>query len=200
MNIKLSILALLIFGIFFTGCKTDTTTDAETTKKSSVAKINTDKIKNKLKQQKIDATKKVKAATQTGEIGPAMAWNKIDDLESLVAKDKKKVLIDVYTSWCGWCKVMDKQTFTNPEVQAYLDENYHVVKFNAEQKEPIMYKGKKYESVPGGRRATNALAIELLKGRLGYPSLVMLDENLNTLKVSPGFKKPDQLLTELKAL
>lgn len=127
-------------------------------------------------------------------------WNSIDDLEKLTANSDKKVFIDVYTSWCGWCKVMDKQTFTNPEVIAYLNANYHMVKFNAEQKADIQLKGKTYKWVNSGRRGVNMLAHELLNGRLGYPSLVYLDANLNKIRASPGFKKPDQLLAELRGL
>jgi len=40
----------------------------------------------------------------------------------------------------------------------------------------------------------------MLNGRLGYPSMVYLDENLNKIRVSPGYKKPDQLLAELRGL
>jgi len=127
-------------------------------------------------------------------------WNSIDDLEKLTANSDKKVLIDVYTTWCGWCKVMDKQTFTNPEVVDYLNANFHVVKFNAEQKADIQLKGKTYKWVNSGRRGVNMLAHELLNGRLGYPSLVYLDGNLNKIRSSPGFKKPDQLLAELRGL
>ena len=44
-----------------------------------------------------------------------LSWYKIDDLDQMDLGDKK-VMIDMYTSWCGWCKVMDKKTFTDPQV------------------------------------------------------------------------------------
>uniref|UniRef100_A0A3Q2YUK7 Spermatogenesis-associated protein 20-like TRX domain-containing protein n=1 Tax=Hippocampus comes TaxID=109280 RepID=A0A3Q2YUK7_HIPCM len=49
----------------------------------------------------------------------------------------KKVFIDIYTDWCGWCKKMDKDTFQNPEVAAYMNENFLMVKMDAEGKDPI---------------------------------------------------------------
>jgi len=141
----------------------------------------------------------VPAATSTQNSG-ALQWTSIDNLEAVTRNSNKKVMIDMYTSWCGWCKVMDKKTFTDPEVIKYLNDNYHIVKFNAEQKQPVTFKGKQYEWVNAGRRGVNMLAHEMLNGRLGYPSLVYLDENLNKIKVSPGYKTPDKLLTELKGL
>ena len=94
---------------------------------------------------------------------------------------------------------MDKKTFTDPEVKEVL-KDFHVVKFNAEQKDPIVFKGKEYKWVPSGRRGVNMLAVELLNGRLGYPTMVYLDEDLNKIRASAGYKTPEKLLAELSAL
>lgn len=142
----------------------------------------------------------VPAAKNTGSSEGGLQWTSINDLEAVAKNSNKKVMIDMYTSWCGWCKVMDKKTFTDPEVIQYLNDNFHVVKFNAEQKQPVIFKGKQYDWVKGGRRGVNMLAHEMLNGRLGYPSLVYLDENLNKIKVAPGYKTPEQLLSDLKGL
>ena len=74
-------------------------------------------------------------------------WITWDEAAQLTATEEnpKKVFIDVYTDWCGWCKKMDKDTFQNPEVAAYMQENYYMVKFDGEGKEPIEYKGKTYK-------------------------------------------------------
>lgn len=124
-------------------------------------------------------------------------WTSMDDIESLVQTTPKKVIIDVYTDWCKWCKVMDKQTFQNSEVIDVLSPTYHMVKFNAEQKTPITFNGKNYEFVQQGRRGYNQLAAELLQGQLSYPSLIILDENLNTIKVLKGFQSPENLMAAL---
>jgi len=167
--------------------------EASSTKSATVKNIEPVKINGRK-----EASVPVAAPKNTN--GEKLAWNKMEDLEQLAKNSNKKVLIDMYTSWCGWCKVMDRQTFSDPEVMAYLNENFHVVKFNAEQRNPITYRGKTYNWVQGGRRGVNELAKEMLNGRLGYPSLVYLDQNLNPIAVSPGFKKPQQLLTELRKL
>jgi thioredoxin-related protein len=134
------------------------------------------------------------------ETTAGLKWYDFENAMELNKKAKKKVLVDMYTSWCGWCKVMDRQTFTDPEVVEYLNENFILIKFNAETREPVEYKGQTYTFKPMGRRGANGLAIQMLNGRLAYPSLVYLDADFNKLKVSPGFKKPQQLLSELKAL
>ncbi|MEM9526493.1 MAG: citrate/2-methylcitrate synthase [Bacteroidota bacterium] len=62
--------------------------------------------------------------------------------EEAVARNEKaprKFLVDVYTDWCGWCKKMDKQVFTDPKIEAYLKENFYAVKLNAEQRATIQY-------------------------------------------------------------
>ena len=106
----------------------------------------------------------------------------------------KKVFIDVYTDWCGWCKRMDKDTFQNPEVAAYMNEHFLMVKLDGEQKEPIEYNGKTYKFVPSGRKGYHELAAALLQGRLSYPTVVFLDEKLNMLSPVPGYQKPDAFL------
>lgn len=132
--------------------------------------------------------------------GDELSWISIEEAENLSKDGDKKFLVDVYTDWCGWCKVMDKKTFTDPELIKYLNENFHVVKFNAEQKEPVTFKGQTYVWEPMGRNGVNMLGVELLQSNLSYPTLVYLDEKLNRIAISPGYKDPQQLLSELKGL
>jgi thioredoxin-related protein len=127
-------------------------------------------------------------------------WISLEEAQAINNSEGRMFLVDVYTEWCGWCKVMDKKTFTDEEVKAYLGKNFYVIKFDAEQKEKIVFKGKEYEWTPSGRKGVNMLAVELLNGRLGYPSLVFLDENLNKIEVIPGYKTPEQLMPILKKM
>lgn len=122
-----------------------------------------------------------------------MSWEEAVALASS-EKNPKKVFIDVYTDWCGWCKRMDADTFQNPEVAAYMSANFYMVKLDGEQKEPIEYKGKTYTFVPQGRNGYHQLAAALLQGRLSYPTVVFLDENLQMLSPVPGYQKPDAFL------
>ena len=115
------------------------------------------------------------------------------DFEVAVARNKKKpkkMFIDMYTSWCGWCKKMDKSTFINPVIVAYMNKHYYAVKFNAERKDTVNFNGTKFINAnPTGSRSSHDLAKELLSGRMSYPSFVFLDEKLDKVTTVPGFRK-----------
>ncbi len=115
-------------------------------------------------------------------------------------EEGKMYFVDVYTDWCGWCKVMDKKTFSDPKVQKALKDRFHVVKFNAEQQESINFNNKKYDFQQEGRNGINMLAVELLGGEMGFPSYVYLDKNKKPFKVSKGFMPSDQFLQELATI
>jgi len=121
-------------------------------------------------------------------------WIGIESLEAAQAKEPRKVIIDVYTSWCGWCKKMDATTFIDTKLVAYLDENYYCVKLDGEEKDLIKYKGKEFKFVNTGRRGYNEIAYALLNGKMSYPSLVVLNENLDILQIFPGYKSAKDLL------
>ena len=127
-----------------------------------------------------------------------ITWYSWEEGIELAQKDSKKLFVDVYTDWCGWCKRMDATTFTDPAVIKYMNENYYAVKFNAEQKEDIEYQGHTLKYVPNGRRGYHELAVALLNGQLSYPNFVYLDEEQRLITRSPGYKKADALVKELK--
>lgn len=117
-------------------------------------------------------------------------WYTIEEAVELNKTNPKKFFIDVYTDWCSWCKVMDKETFSHPEIAKILNENYYPIKFNAESTEPVEFHGKTFINEGTGRRATHQLAAYLLQGRLAYPSVAYLDENTQLLTSVAGFLKP----------
>ena len=43
-------------------------------------------------------------------------WITIEKAQELQKKVPKNIIMDVYTNWCGPCKLMDKYTFQNPDV------------------------------------------------------------------------------------
>ena len=116
--------------------------------------------------------------------------------EAIIAKDEaaKKIFIDVYTDWCGWCKKMDATTFSDPRVAKMLGDNFYPVKFNAEQREPIQFNEHTFKFIANGRRGYNELAVALLNGKLSYPSVVFLNEKFEIIQVLPGYRKADEFL------
>lgn len=127
-------------------------------------------------------------------------WLTWEEATTLVMNEEnpKKVFVDIYTDWCGWCKKMDKDTFQNPEVATYMSENFYMVKLDGEGKDPIEYKGKTYKFVPSGRKGYHEFAAALMQGRLSYPTTIFLDEEMNMLSPVPGYQKPKPFLNIAK--
>lgn len=119
-------------------------------------------------------------------------WLTWEEAVALSKKEKKMLLLNVYTNWCGWCKRMDKATFQEPNLARYINENFYPVKFDAEQEGELEYKGKTYTFVKNGQRGYHELAAELLNGRLSFPTVVFLDEDLEAIQSIVGYKTPQQ--------
>lgn len=127
-----------------------------------------------------------------------LTWVSLQQAEKLMAQKPKKLFIDVYTDWCGWCKVMEQKTLQHPTISKIINQYYYPVKFNAEQKEDIVFRGKTYKYIPNGRNGYNELAAEMLQGKLSYPTIVYMDENFNIIQAIPGFYKPADIEPILK--
>ncbi|HUM52066.1 MAG TPA: DUF255 domain-containing protein [Chitinophagales bacterium] len=118
-------------------------------------------------------------------------WTTFDKvLEEAKAGNKKFILVDLYTDWCGWCKKMDENVFNEASISTELNADFAAVKFNAETAEPVLFKGKTYTFTKDGQRGANQLALELGKvgNKLGYPTIVILDVEGKKLQAFPGYK------------
>ena len=109
-------------------------------------------------------------------------WVSFEEAIALNQKEKRKILVDVYTDWCGWCKKMDRTTYSHPKIVEYINEKYYAVKLNAEMTDTVRL-GKQLfvNENPDSRRSPHQLAVSLLNGKMGYPSTVLLDENIELL-------------------
>ena len=125
-------------------------------------------------------------------------WLSWDEAITAAKKNPKKIYIDIYTDWCGYCKKMDRETFSDPKVIKYLNENFYPVKFDAEQKEAIDFNGTEFKHRPGGRGGVHELAVALLNNQMGYPAFVILDEEFSRILISPGFKGPSDVMMEME--
>lgn len=123
-------------------------------------------------------------------------WISFEQAVELQKTKPKKIIVDVYTDWCGWCKKMDKNTYTDAEIIRQIEANFYFVKLNAEQKEEIKYKDKVFTFKQEYK--ANELAVSLLNGQMSYPSTVFLDEDMNLLTVVPGYLTPKDLNPILK--
>jgi thioredoxin-related protein len=119
-----------------------------------------------------------------------------EEAVALCDKNPKKIFIDVYTDWCGWCKRMDATTFKDTGVANYMNTHFYAVKLDAETKDTIRFRDKAFAFLPEYK--ANEIAVSLLSGQLSYPTFVYLDQNYSLIKAVPGYQNIEQLLGTLR--
>jgi thioredoxin-related protein len=129
-------------------------------------------------------------------------WVSFEEAIALQKKKPKKIMMDVYTNWCGPCKMLDKNTFHNKDVVDYVNKHYYAVKFNAEGDESINFKDKTYTNPnydPAKANKRNSVH-ELARyfSIRSYPTIVFLGEDAEFLAPIIGYKKPQELEMYLK--
>jgi thioredoxin-related protein len=146
----------------------------------------------------------------------SIKWYTFEEAVKLNKTAPKKIFIDLYTDWCGWCKVMDRTTFADTVVAKYMTENFYAVKFNAEGKDPVKFYGPmmKYDSLKkervvvndtivfkydatAGRNGTHGLAMALTDGKLSYPTFIILDSNFQRLDIIAGYQQAPVFETQI---
>lgn len=130
-------------------------------------------------------------------------WMTFDEALTAQKKEPRPIMVDAYTDWCGPCKLLDKNTFQNKDVSAFLNENYYNVKFNAEGTEVVnylenVYTNPRHDPNRRGRNSQHEFA-QAMKLR-GYPSIVFFDEQGNYIQPVVGYKTPKQLEIFLKMI
>ena len=125
-----------------------------------------------------------------------LQWLTLAEAEAKTTSQKKAIIIDLYTDWCGWCKVMDKNTYTNPQVVQYIRDKFYPVKLNAETREVLTWRGKEFKYNDMYR--VHDYAILLTGGQLSYPSTVILPADGSAPQVIPGYLKAPEMELILK--
>lgn len=123
-------------------------------------------------------------------------WHTIDDAAQ--AKIGTRIyFVDFYTSWCGWCKKMDRDTFSDPTVQKILNKYYYPVKFDAESKKNVIWNGRVYPAATSARNGLHSFTSAILGRNVGFPTYAFLRANGTLLQAVPGYFAPNDFVVVL---
>lgn len=118
-------------------------------------------------------------------------WMKFEEAIAASEKNPKMILVDVYTDWCGWCKKMDKETFTDSSVIAYVNAGFYAVKLNAEDKKRTFdFQGKSF---------TEEAMAKAMQVR-SYPNFVVIDPSLQNITQLSGYRPAKEFLEGLNLI
>src|SRR6185295_1082203 len=131
-----------------------------------------------------------------GNAKAGLTWLTLDEAAAKMQVEKKMVLIDLYTDWCGWCKVMDKNTYTNKELIKYVNEHFYPVKLNAETRQTLKWFDKDFNYDESYK--VNSYALYLTRGQLAFPTTVILPADGTAPQAIPGYLKPGEMEIILK--
>jgi thioredoxin-related protein len=123
-------------------------------------------------------------AYSTAATAKAPQWKKFNEGLLEAKKSGKKILVDVYTDWCKWCKEMDKNTYPDKKISEYLAKNYVIIKLNAEGNEKLNYQGKTISP----QEFAQGMGVD------GYPATVFLQSDGKAITLLPGYSTPDQFI------
>ena len=118
-------------------------------------------------------------------------WMSFEEAYLKCKKNPRPILVDIYTTWCGPCKLMNAQTFSNPRISKYINEHFYAVKFDAESKDTVKFDSYVFVSTdPSTENAPHQFAASILDNQLSYPSIVFLNNQVQRLDIIKGFQPP----------
>lgn len=113
-------------------------------------------------------------------------WLTLEEAYEKNKQEPRKIFVDVYTDWCGWCKKMDKETFANAQVASYVNDNYYAVKLDAESDRAFELEGQKLTE----RQVAQQFGVR------SFPTIVLIHEDFQKFQPVPGYR-PAQEFKEI---
>ena len=128
------------------------------------------------------------ASPQQKNTAQQIKWLTVEEVLIKIEKSPRKIFVDTYTRWCTWCKLMDRTTFKNQKVVAYVNQNYYAIKLNAEGNKEINFRGTTLTE----KQLASSFNVT------GFPTIVLIDEKFESISPMPGYRKSAGFLRMLK--
>lgn len=106
-------------------------------------------------------------------------FSSIEMLLQTAQQEQKPILVDGYTDWCYWCKVLDRKVFANTSIGNVINQKFIPIKLNMETDSLGLLLSRKY--------SVN-----------GYPNLLILTQHGNLVKQHFGYIEPDIYLVQIQ--
>lgn len=119
-----------------------------------------------------------------------LKWHTFSEALAKGKSENKLIVVDFYTDWCTWCKVMDEKTYGDPAVVDFASKKLVLAKVNAESNEKTTYKGKEYTF----RQLSAAFGIR------GFPTTIFLTPKGEFLTDVTGYITAEKFLPMLQYL
>ena len=116
-------------------------------------------------------------SAQSAEIKPVS----LEEALSRASQENKKILIDVYASWCPYCQRMHSDVYTNDLVLSAISDYYLWVKINVESGDMVTYKGSQFTEAQFARALDNE----------NVPTTYFMNDEGAIIGVQPGYLEAD---------
>ena len=127
--------------------------------------------------------------TNAGQIpDDAPAWRPMEDAIDASQANDRLLVLHAYTDWCGWCVRMDRETYTDDAVQAYLAEHYEATRLDLESDEVVTF----FDNTLPMAALGDALQVA------GTPTAVFVDSDGSLITKMPGFQTAETFLYALR--
>jgi len=135
------------------------------------------------KQAEIDQKLGKQSGSTDAQVS-TVAWQKHDPgMAQVKSTDKKVVMLQFFATWCGYCRKMDQEVFTNPAVLSELNQYFVPVRVTESSSDPVTYKGE----------TTTEKDLTLKYGVRGFPTIVFVSSEGEELYRIPGYIGPDEM-------
>lgn len=115
-------------------------------------------------------------------------WKSLPEAVKAARTSGKKILIDVFTDWCTWCKRMDKDVYAASDVRQYLEAHFEIVKLDAESSTIHDFRDGRYSE----KEIAAAFGVD------GYPTTIFLSSDAETITTVPGYLPQKTFLAVLE--